>query len=271
MPCPFPGMDPYIERPEIFPDFHHNFISRLQAILQPLLRPRYVALTEDRLFVVESVRPIRPDLAIVRTASPARLPRSGTAVLEPDAPLVLQWQAETIREAVLHIIEPGARNRIVTAIEVLSPANKAAGPGRAAYLQKRDELLAAGSNFVEIDLLRRGTTTIRFTDEIPDTRRPWHYLVAVYRQQQSRQDVYAVALQSRLPRISIPLAADDGDVVADLQAAFTQRWDEGPYPEILFYDGPPPGPMTAEDVAWCEDLLREAGYRTPPETTNGNG
>ncbi len=49
MPSPSPGMDPYIERPEIWPDFHDRLITFLQEALQPLLRPRYVALGQDRL------------------------------------------------------------------------------------------------------------------------------------------------------------------------------------------------------------------------------
>jgi hypothetical protein len=270
MPCPFPGMDTYIERPEIWPDFHSGLIIMLRSALLPLLRPRYVALTEDRLYVVEADRPVRPDLSIVRTSSPARPARSGPAVLEPDAPVVFEIVTETIRESVLHIIEPAAGNRVVTAIEVLSPGNKAAGPGRDAYLQKRDELWEGGSNFVEIDLLRHGTTTIRVSAERLETLRPWHYLVAVSRQKPPRQEVYHVPLQHRLSRIRVPLAADDEDVTVDLQAVFTRSWDEGPYPEVLRYDGPPPGTMTAEEFAWCENLLREAGYR-PPQGANGNG
>lgn len=47
MPCPFPGMDPYIERPVIWPDFHDSLIIYTKAALQPLLRPRYLAVSED--------------------------------------------------------------------------------------------------------------------------------------------------------------------------------------------------------------------------------
>ena len=59
------------------------------------------------------------------------------------------------------------------------------------------------------------------------------------------QEVYAVRLTERLPRIAVPLAKDDADVVLDLQAAFTRCWDEGPYPELLRYEGPPPGSADA--------------------------
>jgi hypothetical protein len=269
MPSPFPGMDPYIERPEIFPDFHSAFIIMLRLALVPLLRPRYAVVTEDRLFVVESDRPVRPDLSIVRTSSPAPA-RSSTAVLEPDAPVMFELLTETIRESVLHVVEPAAGNRIVTAIEVLSPNNKVAGSGRDAYLQKRDELWESGSNFVEVDLLRRDTTTIRVSAVRLEALRPWHYLVSVSRQKPSRQEVYPVPLQRRLPRIRVPLARDDADVTLDLQEVFARNWDGSSYPELLRYEGPPPGPMTDEEVAWCENLLCEAGFRPAPPA-NGNG
>ena len=94
--------------------------------------------------------------------------------------------------------------------------------------------------------------------------RPWHYLVAATRHQPPRQAVYAVLLQRRLPRISIPLAADDTDVLLDLQAAFTRCWDEGPYPELLHYDAAPPGPVGQDEIAWSERILSDSGLRPTP-------
>jgi hypothetical protein len=94
-----------------------------------------------------------------------------------------------------------------------------------------------------------------------ETLQPWHFLVTVTRRWPSRQEVYAIPLQRRLPRIAIPLADDDPDVPLDVQAAFTRCWDEGPYPELLRYDGPPPGAMPDSDIQWCEQVLRAAGLR----------
>lgn len=264
MPCPFPGMDPYIERPEIWPDFHDRLITYLCAALKPSLQPRYVALTQDRLYVVESDRPIWPDVAVVRTSSPAPPGTASTAVLEPDAPAVFELWREEIRQPLIQIIEPAAGNRIVTAIEVLSPDNKAAGPGRTSYYQKREEFWNNGTNLVEIDLLRQGEPTVRVAREKVEALRPWNYLVTVTRRFPSRQEIYVIPLQRRLPRIRIPLAHDDKDVTLDLQAVFTRCWDEGPYPELLRYEGPPPGKLAAEEVAWCEKLLRDSGFRPPP-------
>ncbi len=269
MPSPFPGMDPYIERPVIWPDFHDSLIACIRAALQPVLRPRYVALTQDRLFVVESDRPIRPDVSVVRTSSLQPPAATATAVLDVDAPAVFELWREELREPLIQIIEPAAGNRVVTAIEVLSPDNKAAGEGRDSYLQKREEYWGSGTNLVEIDLLRTGQPTVRVSAEHMVTLRPWHYLVAVTRRWPSRQEVYAVPLSSRLPRIAVPLAVDDGDVPLDLQAAVTRCWDEGPYPELLRYDGPPPGTLTPNEVRWCEDMLRQAGLRPPAQGQPG--
>jgi hypothetical protein len=261
MPNPFPGMDPYIERPAIFPDFHDSMIYCLRSALQPLLKPRYVALAADRLFVVESDRPIRPDVAIVQTRSPQGARSGGTAVAEADAPAVFEFWREEIREPVIHIVEPAAENRVVTAIEVLSPDNKAEGPGRQSYIRKREEFWGSGTNLVEIDLLREGEATVRIATGKLEDLKPWHYLVCVTRRWPSRQEVYPIPLPRRLPRVGIPLAANEADVTLDLQTVMTRCWEEGPYPEILRYDGPPPGRLMTEELAWCVAQLTAAGFR----------
>ncbi len=88
MPCPFPGMDPYIERPAIWPDFHDSVIAAIRGVLQPLLRPRYAAVTQDRLYVVEADRPVRPDVSVVRTSS-RRKPARGRLYWRPMPPRFL--------------------------------------------------------------------------------------------------------------------------------------------------------------------------------------
>lgn len=262
MVCPFPGMDPYIERPDIWPDFHDRLITYICASLQPLLKPRYVALSRERLYIVESDRPIWPDASLIKpTPSPKAAPQT-TAVLELDTPAIFELWREEVRQPLIHIVEPARGHRIVTGIEVLSPDNKAAGPGRDSYFKKREEFWNSATNLVEIDLLRDGEPTVRISHEKLATLGRWHYLAAVTRHQPARQEDYAVALEQRLPRIGIPLAGDDKDVGLDLQAVFSRCWDEGPYPLMLEYGGPPPGSMTAEERAWCEQLVVESGFRS---------
>jgi len=60
-------MDLYLEQPEIWPDFHDGVIACVRGQLQPMLCPRYAALTQGRLYVVEAERPIRPDVAVIET------------------------------------------------------------------------------------------------------------------------------------------------------------------------------------------------------------
>jgi hypothetical protein len=65
------------------------------------------------------------------------------------------------------------------------------------------------------------------------------------------------SLEDRLPRVRIPLAHDDPDVVLDLQAAFDRCWEAGPYPELLRYGEPPPGHLTRDQMEWCRRRLAE--------------
>ncbi len=258
MQCPFPGMDPYVERPAIWPDFHNRFISYLREVLQPTLRPRYAALGQERRYVVDSGRSIWPDVSIVRTA----VDRGSTAVVaaQTDTPVIVELWREEIRQPLLYIIEPSAGNRIVTAIEVLSPDNKKSGPGRDSYLNKQEELWEAGAHLVEIDLLRMGRTTVRLAGDELDRLAPHDYLVAVTRCVPTRCELYGFALQQRLPRISIPLANGDPDVPLDLQSVFQRCWESGPYPELLQYDAAPPGELDEAAVAWCQQRLVAAGF-----------
>jgi hypothetical protein len=251
-------MDPFVERPQIWPDFHDSFIASIRAALQPILRPKYAAVTQDRLYILESERSRWPDVAVVR--SPIRMPSGGaTAVLdvEADTPVVFEILREEIRQPLIHIVKTAGGNRLVTALEVLSPDNKQAGEGRKSYLDKREEYRRGGANLVEIDLLRSGHPTVRVSPEKLASLQPWRYLVAVTRQEPP-EEVYHFLLEQRLPRIRVPLANGDPDAILDLQAAFTRTWQEGPYPELLFYDRPPPGTLTDDEAAWVRTRLKEA-------------
>jgi hypothetical protein len=257
-------MDPYIERPAIWADFHDSLITYIKAALQPLLRPRYVAISQERLYVVDSKRPIYPDVSVLQTST-RPMHTTPSAVLELDAPVVFTLEREEVREPLLAIIEPTADKRIITAIEVLSPDNKTTGPGRVSYLKKRDEFWNSATNIVEIDLLRAGEPPVPPSAEQLPRLGSWHYLITVTRCLDSVAQVYPRTLKQRLPHFAVPLGAGDKDVPLDLQAVFTRCWDDGPYPELLLYDGPPPGQLTPEEISWCESVLRQHDFRP----TNG--
>jgi len=50
--------------------------------------------------------------------------------------------------------------RLITLIEVISPANKITSEGRRLYLHRRDEVRKMNANIVEIDLVLQGQTLI---------------------------------------------------------------------------------------------------------------
>jgi hypothetical protein len=262
MPCPFPGMDPYIERPSIWPDFHDRLVTFLCGMLQPLVKPRYVALMQDRVYIVRDEQIRRPDVSIVRASGPDRH-GGGVAVLDVDTHAIFEIVREEVRQPLIEIIEPAAGNRIVTAIEVLSPDNKQPGPGRKSYLEKREQYEAGGANVIEIDLLIGGLQTVKLEPEKLDSLRPWRYLVTVFRWP-TPYEVYAYPLERRLPKIAVPLAYEDADVPLDLQAAFTRTWDEGPYPELLHYNAPPPVGLSEDEQRWCRERLAKGGFIKSP-------
>jgi hypothetical protein len=256
-------MDPYIEQPDLFPDFQQNLIVAIKAALQTKLRPRYAVLGRNRIFVVESDKANTP--IILPALSPGGSRQPTASGMASDIPAVFELTRDEIRQPFVEIVEPAFDNRVVTVIEVLDPHNKQRGVGRQIYRENREANWASKANLVEIDLLREGSPTVRVSTTRLETLRPWHYLTAVSRRWPARQEVYAVPLQRRLPRIAVPVDADENDIVLDLQAVFTRCWDDGPYPDLLNYEGPPPGTWTADELAWCDTQLQAAGYRpTPP-------
>ncbi len=66
------------------------------------------------------------------------------------------WVRQTGRELYIEILDRESGMRVVTVIELVSPSNKYAGPGRDKYVAKQQEVLQSDSNLVEIDLLRFG-------------------------------------------------------------------------------------------------------------------
>ncbi len=71
MPSPFPGMDPYLEAPHIWPDLHDALAAEVRGELNRTLPSPYYARLEMRpeLGIVEeghSRQRIIPDITVVR-------------------------------------------------------------------------------------------------------------------------------------------------------------------------------------------------------------
>ena len=66
MPSPFPGMDPYLERRDIFPNLHSSLVTFLMEHLQPRLTEPYYAASSRRTWIEVSDRLVEPDVHVVR-------------------------------------------------------------------------------------------------------------------------------------------------------------------------------------------------------------
>jgi hypothetical protein len=119
-----------------------------------------------------------------------------------------------------------ADNVLVTAIELLPPANKRPGPdGADAYEKKRQELFKSTAHLLEIDLLRGGQRP-RLIGKLP----PAPYYVFLSRVQR-RPDVstWPISLREPIPVVPVPLSAPDPDVPLDLGAALRQIYHNARY------------------------------------------
>ena len=52
MPSPFPGMDPYLERPALWHDVHFSLVHAIRVSLVPQVAPDYYIGVEERTYVI---------------------------------------------------------------------------------------------------------------------------------------------------------------------------------------------------------------------------
>ena len=277
MPSPFPGMDPYIESPSRWGDFHTQMMADIRALLNPLLRPNYVVRIEERVYISEETDPGRrwivPDLHVVVTGSaqgagPARPTRTPQTAVPPEAEVdadvaqavdVSEQLHEQVRERFLQIVDV-TRREVLTTIELLSPGNKVRGSqSREEYLSKRRAVIASGVGLVEIDLLRQGERGF-----VPQNLPEHDYQVYVSRWVGGDRKgwVWPVLLRQRLPAIPVPLREGDADVTLDLQAAVTRAYDVANYDLEIDYARDPDVPLSPATAAWADGLLRTKDLRS---------
>lgn len=270
MPSPFPGMDPYLEDPALWRGVHHRLITYIADTLSARLPQRYVANIDERLYVVEADRNIYPDTLVKEAPAVRPAPsesNGGVAVatmaaLESDPALEVSLGAEEFQEGFVEIRLAGAEGRVVSVIEVLSPTNKeSGGAGREQYRAKQRHLLGSPIHLLEIDLLRQGAYTTAAPLGPLQSRARWNYLVSLHRGGRRSFQVWPVTLRQRLPRVRVPLADKDADLVLDVQEMLNQCYDAGHYDRQLDYRRAPVVPLEPTDADWTDALLRERGLR----------
>jgi len=263
MASPFPGMDPYLE--QHWGDVHHRLITYASDQLQKVLPRDLRARVEERVFVASSEdgqRAIIPDVRVLerpRRKGKQSIPPTTQVVAEPLIILI----DEDIKQGYIEIRDASSGHRVVTVIEVLSPANKVPGEGQEKYLQKRRELRDGRVSLVEIDLVRAGTRPLPVPmDNLPPAFRTTYHIWVRRGWELLKVEIYRAPLRERLPMIHIPLRQTDADVPLDLQALIDQCYRNGGYEEDIDYQIDPESPLDLDDARWTDRLLRKLGRRT---------
>jgi len=269
MPSLFPGMDPYLENPEIFPDFHDSAITYLREALQASLPAPYFAALGRRVWIEVSRRSVGPDVQIQRqrvgVTSTRQEVATGSAVATQlvARPFMVKVAHDEFREPFVEIYTRGDDGkRLVTSIEILSLSNKTPGEqGRELYLRKQKEILASKAHLVEIDLLRAGehvsAVPLEAATEVCGDF-DYHVSVHCFDDQESFF-VYPIRLEERLPPIAVPLLPGDPPVTLDLQAVFDRCYDAGPYSrEVRYGDDAIVPALEPDQAAWASRIVQTA-------------
>jgi hypothetical protein len=274
-------MDPYLEAPDIWPDFHDRLATTLSAMLNAQLPAPYYARLQKRpeLGVIlggGTTHRIVPDVSVLRYTQPppptGLIREAGLATVEQPrsaatAGIELRIQTDPIQHHYVEILDAGRGHKLVTLIEIVSPSNKHPGPDRRAYQAKQYEILSSEANLIELDLLRSGQRLLPYPElaAVVDSLTP-DYLVLLNRSR-LRQDLwmdytlYPVRLPESLPCIPAPLAGADPDVLLDLQVAVNRVYREGPYRRAIDYTKPPEPPLAEAAAMWANQRLQAAGWR----------
>lgn len=257
MDSPFPGMDPYLE--QHWRSVHQRLITYAGDQLQAVLPRRFRVDVEERVFVageLDGGRTISPDVHVTERHGPRNsdsVAASSTAIAEP---VVLELLDEPVTETYLEIVDLTSGNRVITAIEFVSPTNKVPGDGNELYVRKQREYRAAGVSQAEIDLTRSGDRSAVFPVAHLASRYRTLYLAWCRRSwQPTKIEVYPLPLQQSLPTIGIPLEPGHADAPLDLQAIVTQCYRNGRYDDIDYRRALQP-PLPPEDAAWVDQSLR---------------
>jgi hypothetical protein len=250
-------MNPWIEG--VWSDFHTILIGYIRDALCDELPDDLVARAEEHISLSstsgESLRR-KVDVAVIEGdpwrhgERPAWTPESDPDLANRLAkPILIEVDEVTHRWVEIR----SASDQLITVIEVTSPSNKTLH-GRADFERKVRDLLEAGVNVMEIDLIRIG--------EAAQNHRPGKWpnepcQVIVNRAQRPGQtEVYPCPLRESLPAVRVPLRPHEPDAGLDLQKLVDQAYTRGRY-WMLPYDKDPIPPLSDSDLKWARERLAE--------------
>ncbi len=246
-------MNPYLEQEDAWHDFHERFLPHLAETSAGQVGTHYIVKIDEHVYIHEPPDDGHAFLGRADVFVATGQPLTETQTVAPaaiDAPEQITLPAVDVERLSYLEIRDRRDRRVVTVIELLSPANKYSGSDREQYLNKRGEILASRTHLVEIDLLRGGPR-MPFGKALPECA----YYVLVSRTENRREaDIWRIQLRDSLPTIPIPLREPDPDVRIDLQALLHRVYDAARYVNYI-YEGTPYPALSADDADWARQVV----------------
>ncbi|MDX2139764.1 MAG: DUF4058 family protein [Chloroflexota bacterium] len=276
---PYPGIDAHVnsllqtpgasDQPALWHSFYHDHIAFLTAHLNSLIRPNYLARSEQSLQTrgydmggdVEIFSPI-PDVTVFKPTSGS--PSSHTATLTPT------WRV-SLREAMALVPQPRAvliyqtldqskTGRVVARIELLSPTNKPGGRHGQSYAVKRMTALETGIPLVEIDYLHETPSLSPKSERYPTMKGSYPYTILVSdpRPDWGTGEIQAFSFRVSEPIALFPLPLDkDESIAVNLNGVYRQTLEAGAWTDSVDYMQPPERFETysAEDQLFIHKII----------------
>lgn len=252
---PFPGMDPFLEERTRWSSVHARLIVAMSDQLAAKVAPAFYVDIEQRVYIVSPDDPherqqIVPDVYLIKEQQ-AQYGQAGSSVIvtptlvEPSYDLEIRDRYLEIRDAESH--------EVITVIELLSPFNKTMGAqGYEAFQQKRRQVMASKTHWLEVDLLRVG-------ERPPEVMGQSDYYALLKRGDKPTPfEVWFFDLRDTLPTVAVPLRVPYDDVPLDLQAAFADIYQRARYAWQVDYKRPVPAPaLRTADQNWVKQRLQD--------------
>lgn len=235
----YPGVDAhlnsYLQQSDGgWESFHAEHVVQIRRHFDAVLPDNYYALAEKSLQITalgdERSRRIRPDVGIFQERTGTPRSTAPLVAARPTAVLPLENALvdveETLRAVSVYRVDEGRLpGRLVTQIELLSPANKPGGEF-AIYHARRLQVLSDGINLVEINYLHRTRPILNDVPSYPAHDRdatPYYVLVSDPHPtlRQGTMRLYSIGIDQPLPPIAVPLAEQDS-VTIDLQRIYDE-------------------------------------------------
>jgi len=223
--------------------FHAAHITHLTDTLDNILPENYYALNEKSLqltaldFETEEQKLIwtRPDIRIHGEPTPTtsyreQNPHAPVATL----PLIkIRVEDDPLTGVLIYQIRDEQEAKLITRIELLSPANKPPGSHYRQYLRKRNETLDSEINLVELDYLHETRFLSSLIPSYPDGEpEAYPYVILVNQPRpthgKERTLLYGFHVDEIMPAIDIPLAGED-QISVDFGATYNTTFSRNRY------------------------------------------